>query len=140
MHPSSVLLPLCSTCPIYPLPLLSAVWKIGSHCCCSFSKQKWTCFYYVLGQNGIYFIFKFFSQWVCREWVFSCMSDKAIVRGRRKLLLRYLLLFNFPFFHLHFMAVTTAVEGLSIVEPHCVPQGGSSLTLQTFHFFSNSFL
>lgn len=61
------------------------------------------------------------------QGVFFCLSDKAIVRGRRKLLLCYPLLFNFPFFHVHFMAVTTAVERLSIMEPHC--------TLQSVLFF-----
>lgn len=116
--------------------LLSAVQKMGCDCCCSFSKQKWACFYYELGWNGIHFIFTFFSQWVCRNVFFFHLTDNALVWGRRRLLLRYPLLFDFPFFHVHFMAVTTAVKGLSIVKPNSTLQGGSSLTVRSFHFFS----
>lgn len=92
-------------------------------------RSEWDAFHFLhffpsgYAGSGVFFVFVF-------------LSDKEVVRGRRRLLLRYPLLFNFPFFHVHFMAVTTAVEGLNVVEPHCTLQGGSSLTLQSFHFFS----
>ena len=134
LHPGSALIPhRFNQTHLFPPPL-SAVWKMGSDCCCGFSKQKWTCFYYKLGQSGIHFISKFLSQWVCEDFFF-CVSDNAIGRGGRRLLLCYPLLLNIPFIHVHFMAVTTAVEGLSIVEPHCTLQGGSSLACQSFDIF-----
>lgn len=137
MHPGCALIPLNK--PHLSPPLLYAVRKMGTDCCCSFSEQKWSCFYHELGRNGMHFIFYIFFPVGMQEvgffFVFVFLSDKEVVRGRRRLLLRYPLLFNFPFFHVHFMAVTTAVEGLNVVEPHCTLQGGSSLTLQSFHFF-----
>lgn len=42
--------------------------------------------------------FSFFFQLVCRECFFFHFSDNAIVRGRRKPLLRYPLFNNSPFF------------------------------------------
>lgn len=60
--------------------------------------------------------------------VFFRLSDKASVRRRRKLLLRYPLLFNFFFITPWLLlVVTTAVEELSIVDPGCTLRGGSSL-------------
>lgn len=45
LHPGSALIPPPLNPPHLFHPLCSAVWKIGSGCCCSFPKQKWTCFH-----------------------------------------------------------------------------------------------
>lgn len=89
------------------------------------------------------FHFKIFlpvgMRWMFFLFFFAWMTKQLLEEGESCCCVTLCCLISL-FFHIHFMAVTTAVEGLSIVEPHCIMQGGSSLTLQSFHFFSNSFL
>lgn len=97
----------------------SAVCKTAPDCFCGSPKQNRACIYYELGQNGTHSIlFKRLSLWIMGGVFFSCLSDKAIVGGRRQLLLRYPPLFHFSVFFGVFLGfllvVTTAVERLGL--------------------------
>lgn len=79
LHPGSVLIPhRFNQTHLPPPPLAFCRVEMGSDCCCGFSKQKWTCFYYELGQSGIHFISKIFSQWVCEECFFAWLTMQLV--------------------------------------------------------------
>lgn len=48
-------------------PLLSVVWKLGSNCCCSFSKTNWACLHSKSGQWDSFRVFFLLFQLVCSK-------------------------------------------------------------------------
>lgn len=104
-------------------PLLSVVWKLGSNCCCSFSKWDRACLHYKSGQwDSFRFCLFLFFQLVCSKY-FLHFRDNAVVRERRRLLLRYPPFNNAPFFMFILRLSQQLLRSWASGAPPCTAQG-----------------